>query len=83
MAIELWREAAGDVASQIQDISNDEQEAFDNLPESLQQGEKGMDMESAISALENALSELQDNEPDWDNWSSDDIVRSLDEAKGM
>lgn len=37
------------------DVMNDEQEAFDNLPESLQYGEQGEKMENAIDCLQSAL----------------------------
>jgi hypothetical protein len=40
-----------------------EQEAFDNLPESLQNGDRGMAMQSAIEALDNACSALSEFDP--------------------
>jgi hypothetical protein len=39
-------------------VRDDEQEAFDNLPESLQWSEKGSTMEDTISALDDVLSDL-------------------------
>lgn len=36
-------------------ILTDEQEAFDNLPESLQESERGQAMQEAIDALESAV----------------------------
>ena len=41
-------------------VRDAEQEAFDNLPESLQQGERGQAMEEAIGNLENTISNLED-----------------------
>jgi hypothetical protein len=41
-------------------VRDAEQEAFDNLPESLQQGERGQAMEEAIGNLENTISSLED-----------------------
>jgi hypothetical protein len=38
----------------LEDAANAEQEAFENMPESLQQGEKGEAMEEAIGVLEEA-----------------------------
>lgn len=38
----------------IQEAASDEQDAFDNLPESLQDGDRGQTMQDAISALESA-----------------------------
>lgn len=41
-------------------LRDEEQEAFDNLPESLQSGERGEKMESAIDALDYAADDLQE-----------------------
>lgn len=45
--------------SDVENVKDEEQEAFDNLPESLQQGDRGQAMEQAIGTLEDALSELE------------------------
>jgi hypothetical protein len=48
-------------AKQIIDLMKDEeQDAFDNMPEGLQMSEKGEAMEEAIENLEEALSSLED-----------------------
>lgn len=44
----------------IESLRDEEQEAFDNLPESLQSGERGEKMESAIDALDYAADDLQE-----------------------
>lgn len=51
----------------VQDILSDEQEAFDNMPESLQESTNGINsveaqesLEAAIEALEDAISCLED-----------------------
>lgn len=51
----------------VQDILSDEQEAFDNMPESLQESENGLvsseaqeNLEAAIDALEEAISYLEE-----------------------
>lgn len=44
----------------IESVRDEEQEAFDNLPESMQQGEKGEKMESAISGLEDADTAIEE-----------------------
>ena len=41
--------------AELEQVRDDEQEAFDNLPESFQQGDKGETMQSAIQALEDAI----------------------------
>lgn len=43
-------------------VRDEEQEAFDNLPESLQEGERGQKMEEAADALDTAVSDLEDME---------------------
>lgn len=40
------------VASDIETVKDEEQEAFDNMPDGAQQGDKGQAMESAIQELE-------------------------------
>lgn len=44
----------------IEALRDEEQEAFDNMPESLQDGERGEKMQSAIDALEYAADDLQE-----------------------
>lgn len=54
---------SGDVQSlrdQLESQTNDEQEYFDNMPESLQGGEKGQNAEQAVDALTEALDKLQE-----------------------
>lgn len=41
------------------DLKDEEKEYFDNMPESLQGGDKGQAAEAAISELESAISELE------------------------
>lgn len=40
------------------EVKEEEQEAFDNLPESFQEGERGELMQEAIDTLDNIESEL-------------------------
>jgi uncharacterized protein YukE len=42
----------------LEEILQEEEEAFDNLPESLQGSEKGETMQEAINTLQDALSDL-------------------------
>ena len=44
----------------IESVGNEEQEAYDNLPENLQCGEKGEAMEQAASDLDDAASSVGD-----------------------
>lgn len=57
-----------DLCSRVVTLQNDEQEAFDNMSESLQQSDRGQASEGAASALENALTAF------------DEIESSLNEA---
>ena len=57
----------GDIRDEIQYISEDEMEAYDALPESLQDGERGQqiydnanDIEYQSSMVDDVISELQD-----------------------
>ena len=67
-AIDALREA-------IEPIKEEEQEYYDNMPESLQGGEKGEAAQAAIDALENAMSDLE-------GIDLDAIEGALEEAKG-
>ena len=54
-----------DIASarhDLAEIREEEQNAFDNLPMSIQEGERGQKMEEAIAAIENAENELDNME---------------------
>lgn len=49
-----------DLLTEIEEIRDEEQEAYDNLPESLQEGEKGTMMSDAIDNLDSAYSSLEE-----------------------
>lgn len=55
-AIGLINEADSIIA----DVLGEEQEAFDNMPESLQEADAGQAMQEAISALEEAQTGIED-----------------------
>lgn len=59
-----------DAIAQLEEIREEEQEAFDNMPESFQDGERGETMQEHISNMEDAESSL------------DDARSSLDEVMG-
>lgn len=42
----------------VEDVRDDEQDSFDNLPESLQSGDRGMLMEECIQGMDEVLEEL-------------------------
>ena len=48
------------IKERIEALQEEEQDAFDNLPESIQHGERGDKMQSAIDNLEYAADNIQD-----------------------
>lgn len=53
----------GSISDQIEEVKDDEQEAFDNLPENFQDGKKGQDIVMMIDILEQAIDQLSDIVP--------------------
>ena len=53
--IEAIQEQLGALKDLIEEIMEEEQEAYDNLPESLQESERGEAMYNAIDALDSAI----------------------------
>lgn len=49
-----------DLLTEIEEIKDEEQEAYDNLPGSLQDGEQGEKMSEAIDNLDSAYSSLEE-----------------------
>lgn len=45
--------------AELEAVRDEEQEAFDNMPQSLQDGEKGSSMQDGISNLDDAISSLE------------------------
>lgn len=59
-AIEKISDKLEELQAELQMLKDEEEEAYDNLPESLQEGEKGDAMQEAIEYLENADSFIED-----------------------
>ena len=49
-----------DIAAELVVLADEERDAFDNLPESLQYGERGEAMEAAADELEDVSGEVSD-----------------------
>ena len=49
-----------EVKSQLDDLLSEEQEAFDNMPESIQCSEKGEASSNAIGEIESAISSIEE-----------------------
>lgn len=70
---------AEEIKTELENVRDAEQEAFDNMPEGLQQGERGQASEQAISDLEvaiTAIEEITDTEIDFD-----EAMEALDNAE--
>lgn len=61
----------------LESLKDEEQEAFDNLPEGLQQADRGQSMEAIASALDDAVDTLSSALGDIDN-VADDFISALD-----
>jgi prefoldin subunit 5 len=55
---EIFRELHA-LQGRLDDIQNEEQDAYDNLPESLQSAEKGEQMQEYINAIDQSKSDLE------------------------
>jgi len=55
-------ELVGQLKDTIQNVLDDEQDAYNNLAENLQEGENGQKMQAAIDALESAVSSAEEIE---------------------
>jgi len=78
LTVEVREKLAGlidDIRNEAESIKDEEQEAFDNLPESLQSGEKGDAMQESISRLEDAVSSIE-------SIYLDEIASALEDAAG-
>lgn len=49
-----------DLKERLQTVLDEEQEAFDNLPEGFQSADRGEQMQSAIDVMEGAVNELSE-----------------------
>lgn len=54
------RDSLDDIITQIEELKDEEQEAYDNLPEGLQQSDRGDKMQTAIETMEEAISAIGD-----------------------
>jgi len=64
-----------DLRSELETIKDEEEEAYNNLPESMQNGDKGEAMQAAIDSLDNAIQALSDIDE-----ALTTLTGSLDEA---
>lgn len=73
--IEKFEEIKAEAIDQLSEIRDEEQEAYDNLPESLQESERGENMQNCIDALEYFMSDLENMEIE----GTDDLIEEIGE----
>ena len=56
------QEKMSELREMIDEVLSDEQNAYDNLPESLQDSERGEAMQTAIDAMESAIGSCEEAE---------------------
>jgi antitoxin component HigA of HigAB toxin-antitoxin module len=59
--LELIRNELNDLAERIGSIRDEEQEAYDNMPEGIQAGDKGEVAQAAIDAMETVINDLENS----------------------
>lgn len=60
--LEVAMGSVSDAAAEVESLKDELQEWFDNLPENFQQGDKGQELEEAISQLDDLQSNLENCE---------------------
>ena len=71
--VEKFEEIKAEAIDQLSEIRDEEQEAYDNLPESLQESERGENMQNCIDALEYFMSDLENMEIE----GTDDLIEEI------
>lgn len=71
--IDKFEEIKAEAIDQLSEIRDEEQEAFDNLPEALQDSERGENMQDCIDALESFMSDLEYMEIE----GTDDLIEEI------
>lgn len=63
-----------EIKEDLQGVLDEEEEAYDNLPESIQGSERGEQMQEYIEALEEAIDSLDEFDPDELHTSIEEII---------
>lgn len=69
-----------DIKDSIEQIRDDEQEYYDNMPDNMRDGDKGEAAQSAVNALEEAMSGVETMIAELDESKFSDIIGDLDES---
>ena len=69
-----------DIASELEEIRDQQQESLDNMPESLQEGDTGMMLQERIECLDNVIDELNNvSYEDCESSARDEVETELGE----
>ena len=79
-AIQSYNEAREELKDEVESIRDEEQEYFDNMPEGLQGGEKGEKAQEAIDALERAITLVEDEIEEPEEFNKDELTEELNNA---
>ncbi|MEM8515121.1 uncharacterized Zn finger protein (UPF0148 family) [Massilia sp. MP_M2] len=69
---------AEEIKAELENVRDEEQESFDNMPEGLQQSDRGQTSEQAIANLDTAINALDEIAADID---LDEAMEALDNAE--
>lgn len=58
-----------EILEDLQQVIDDEQESYDNLPESIQDSERGEQMQEYLDTLNDVLSEIENMDCDATQWA--------------
>ena len=58
--IEKLNEEVRDILGRVEELKDEEQEYYDNMPESFQSGDKGQQAEQAVDTLDSAMQSLEE-----------------------
>lgn len=68
-----------DIVSELESLRDETQSSFDNMPEGLQQGDTGQLLEERVNAVEEAISEFEGVELDYDEPDDSELESELEE----
>lgn len=74
--VEAANQPLADALNDLEGIRDEEQESYENLPESMQDGDRGQAMQEAIDALGEALMHLETM-----TGAYDDVLASIEQAQ--
>lgn len=71
------------IAEELDALRDEEQDYYDNMPESLQNGDKGQTAEQAAQSLTEAHEALTALHDALDEFDPDDVLSKIEDARGM